>query len=565
MSTTGSKNYQGTRNDVVIEEEWVIPLPAFTGIVGNVITYAATALSNPGITVNMLAGQEIWVVDDFAHSTVWKGVHLNVVSNTANTITLRETVEGTSIEAEFAGLGTDLGDVVDRMVVTQRGIRPGLVDITMYTYLGVLGATGTGDFERYALDEMFGIIDQVGLPDPVHDLEERYAHSSSDMPGRHVGIYNRTTYDGTTWPISAVWGRWLTAGFGYVRDNASAFAGTPFDQAITADVYPGDSVIEVAANTNLTLNDYIELGNHNGVALAGTDSEIRKVIAIEGAAPYYLVVDRPFRRLHAVGATQNATEIHADSFERVYAAINYVLHTLVTTDSVPYYTIGVVKHGEHDDITVQDWKAMYLGHAFPEISFSTSTNKELTIDMKSTGLYADLDPTLYTPASVDETFFTDSTGNTLQPIHFSRSYMTIAGVRWAQAEEMNCGVTRAIDTKYAHSFNEKSAGSEADGLVGGHEPQIHITGRVNNTQNFLMPLASKKLWNLLRARTRFDVVWYFEMLRSTTFTETWTFTLTRIPPVEGGTELPSEPTESQNMTGPPKTIGLAIQDKTPYY
>jgi hypothetical protein len=564
MSTTGSKNYLGTRNDVAIEEEWVIPLPAEVTIVGNLITFAATALSNPGITTNMLAGQELWVLDNDAHTTLWKGVKLNVESNTTNTITLRETVEGVNLDAEFAGLGTDLGDAVaERMVVTQRGIRPGLVDITMYTFQGALGATGTGDYERYVLDEMFGIIDQTGLPDPVHDMEEKYAHGSASMPERHVEIYNRTSYDATTWPLSVVWGRYLTNCFGYVRDNASAFVGAGFDQEITADVYPGEQVVKCAATAALTVNDYVELGDHNGVALAGTDSEIRKVINIPDAT--HFVVDKPFRRLHVAAANMNATEVDPNCYERVFANAAYVQHTLDTVDSLPYSTIGVVKHGEHDDITVQDWKALYLGHVFPEATFASATNKELTIDMKSAGLYADLDPTSYTPATLDRTYLTDSSGNALQPLHFSRAYVTINDVRWHQAEEMNIGITRQLDTKWTHSYHESAAGTEADGLKGGHNPHEHIIGRANYTLNFMMPLSSKRLWNLLKARTKFSVGFVFEMLRSTTFTETWTFTAGDCAPTEASTQLPNEPTESQNIVAPPATLSLVIKDKTPHF
>ncbi len=565
MSTTGDKAYAGTRNDIVMEEEWSIPLPAITGVVGNVISFAANALSNPGITVNMLAGQQVLVLDDFAHATVWKGVKLNIVSNTANTITVRESVEGTSIDAAFVVLGTDLGDVTDRLAVTQQGIRPGLVDITMYDYLGALGATGTGDFERITLDKMWGVIDQSTLPDPVHELEELWTHGSSSMPERFLEVYNRTTYDAVTWPMSVIWGRYMFQAMGYVRDNASAF-GTATDP-ITADVYPGERVVEIADAADLLVGDYIELGNHNDVALAGTDSEIREIINIPvtGVGPDYIVVDRPFRHLHAVAAGMVVSEVDPNCYERAFASAEYIQHTLDTVDSIPYYCIGVTKHGEHDDITVQDWKAIYLGHVFPEISFSTTTNKELMVDMKSAGLYADFDPSGYTPASVLDTFLTNSGGVPLQPLHFSRSYMLIDTVRWHLPEELNWSLTRTLKTFYTHTFIEKSAGTEGDGLKGGHEPMFHATGRTNYDQSFMMPLTSKRLRDLIRARTKFDVAIGFEMLRSSTFTETWVFSLGSIAPKEGGTQLPNEATESQNVSGPPKSMGLVIKDKTQFY
>jgi len=560
MSQTGPKNYLGTRNDIAIEEEWVIPLPAIVSVSGSTITFAANSLSNPGITVNMLSGQEIWVLDDFAHSTVWKGVVLHVVSNTTNTITVEEVVEGTNIWTEFSGLGTDLGDVTDRLVVTQRGIRPGAVDITMYDYLGALGATGSGDFTRHDVSTMFGVIDQADLPDPVHDLEEKYAHGSSNMPRRHRAVYNRTSY-GTSWPLSTVWGKYFFSVFGQTVDEASAFD-TATD-AITADVYPGEYVVEVADSSDFTVNDYIELGNHNDVPLAGTDSEIRKIVNLPAAG--YIVVDKPFRRLHAVAAGMAISEVDSTCYNMNYESANYIQHALSVAPALCYNTLAVTKKGIFDDITVNDWKMLYLGHVFNEVTFSTATNKELTSDMSSTGMNAKLDETGYTPATLSRTYLVDSSGNALEPIHFSRGYVTISGVRWHQCEDFEIGLSRTIDPKWAHAYFEKSAGTVADGLEGGRKAQRIPVGRASITHNFIMPLHNKQLWTLLNQRTNFTTTAVFEMLRSTTFTETWTFTMTNMAPTEGGTQLPNEPTESQNVAGPPENLGLTIKDKTPYY
>lgn len=577
MSQTGMSNILGTRQELRCDEEFVIPIPLLTAVSGRTLTVDnATSgqggLYEMGITTNMLAGQEIWVLDTHAGSTL-AGSVFHVVSNTSllagtDTITLEEIVEGTSRWAEIpASLAT-----TDRLVVSMRGIRPGRPDITVLTATNAAGtllgfhptATAAGHFERGNLATMFGVVDDSDLPDPVHDVEELFSHSSSSLPRRHVAVYNATNYD-NSWPFSCVWGRYLYGVMGKVVDNASAFAAVPFSQALLTNAYPGEYVIEVGALTNLTIGDYIEIGNHGGVALTGTNSEIRKVVnfAQMSALHIFVSLDKPLRRLHVVGDT--ATEIHANCFERAFTTANYVKHTLSVDNVMPYHTFGVKKKGLFDDVTMQDWTLTYPGHVFTDFSWKTEPEKTVSIDLSSKGLYAELDEPGYVMSAISRTYMYDASGTALQSVHFNRGYITIAGVRWHQNEGLTIGLTRNAEQKRTHTYIEKSAGVQGDGLKGGREPWLSVPNRVNMTLAMTLPLHNKQLWNLIRQRSKFDVIQVFEMQRSSAFTESWTWTISNCEISEGKVRLPSTATENQELSTLPDNVGLAIQDKTPYY
>lgn len=583
MSQTGSKNFQGVRQDIACAEEHTVLLPVISngGVATNVITFAANALINMGITANMLSGQEIWVIGgvfDQARAANLRnaGAVLHVVSNTANTITCEETLTGTGrciqLKSNLTG-GANIA-ASDRLVVTARGVIPGLIQEKWLLESGVVDITlipAAQLFLDNAVEAMFGVIDSATLPDPVQDLEEKYAHGSANNPGRHAYVYNRTAYD-TSWPVSTIWGKYLYDGFGWVKDHASDFHAAPGNQVPTYNLYPGEKLIYVADASAFVVNSYVEISD----TATHDDCEIRMVVYRDTVTDF-ITLDRPLRRYHSIVDTF-VNRIHDDCTERAFASAKGVTHTMYKYNTIPFHTFRNKKKGMFDDITVNDMDFYYTGHVFNELTLSSTTGKELMMDVKSLGLGVKLNPNYwnpnagpaayetFVPPSLSRTYMYDSSGAALRPVHFSRSYLIIDGARWHQAAEIELTITRTAEVQYAHTYIERVAGTAADGLVGGNDPININTGRVGLKYNFLMPLHNSTLWSLVKDKATINTAsWVFAMPRSTTFTETWTITLTEIPVTEGKLQLPAEPAESQNILGPPKDVYIAIYDKTPYY
>ena len=551
MTQTFNKVYQPTRNQVMIEEEYSIPLPAIVSVADNVITFAAAALSNMGITVDMLAGQDIIILDNDNSSSTWAGTKLKVVSNTTNTITVEEVLVATTM-TKWPSLPTAAFPYLahfEPLAVTTRGIRPGAISNLFVNYLHAAGAAT--DFVTHGVTELFGIIDSGSLPDPKNEIAEMFGIGSDNLPRRHVQVHNKTTYDGS-WPISAIIGKRLLSIFGSVAEVANTLTNPQVTDLF--DLIPGEQVMHLdAAGAPYAAGAYVQIG-------VTTAAEIRKIVA--KPATTYITLDKPLRKFHAIGTAVSIVD--AQCYDAATTA-KYITHTLSVAHSVPTYTIGVNKKGETDDVAVENWFLEYTGHSFSDGSFKTSTASELKIDLKSKGLGAKRDA-IACPV-IDTTLFSVSSVKK-KPVHFSRAYVQFDGVKWNMTEEYDLSLTREMDTKHAIAYAEKAVGTEADGLTFGQNPWANFTGRVTFKASFSVPLHNKQLWDIVRARSKVDVVTYFNVPRALTggtFYEEWTFTVPNVYLEEGPLELPSGASEVQTISGPPDNLTLVVKDKIPYY
>ena len=569
----------GVRQDIACVEEPTVILPVITSVATNTITFAASYLINMGITANMLSGQEIWVLGstiDQARAVGLRnsGAILHVQSNTATTIVCEEilTSTGRCTQLKSDLLGTASLATSDRICVTTRNIIPGTILMKFITITGTVDIAvlpAAQVYDDYATDTMMGVIDSATLPDPVRSIEEKFAHGSANLPMRHNYVDNRVSYE-TSWPVSTIWGKYLFDTWGWVADKASALHASPGNVSPSVDLYPGEMHIKVVG-TLLVAGSFVEIAN-----AARDDGEIRMVVSSSATD---ITLDKPLRRYHSI-LDVKLNRILDDCTERAFSSAAGVTHTIRRNPSIPFHTIRVKKKGMMDDITLNDLNWFYTGHVFPEVTLSSTTNKELTMDMKSIGMGSRENPNywnpnkgggagydVFIPPTLSRTYLYDSTGVPLKPVHFSRSYMTIDGARWHQAEDIELSITReGAAPQYAHTFIERTAGTAGDGIIGGNDPINVLAGRLGMKYNFTMPLHNDTLWNLVKNKTAIGTAtWVFEMLRSTTFTETWTITLTDIPVQEGKLSLPAEPTESQNVLGPPGNVYMTILDKTPYY
>lgn len=587
MSQTFNKGYLGTRQKPAIEEEFYIPMPKIVGVAGRVITLEAHALYDMGITENMLAGQEIRMLENDAGNSLLAGYTFRVESNTsvaagADSITLEAEVQGTDIwDALPAAMAA-----TDRFVCSTRGISPDKIDTTALDFNNANGlwenAVPTTGPVQHTVDELWAAIDSCQLPDPNHSVEEMWAHGSVNMPLRHLAIHNQITYE-TSWPLTCLMGKRLLGIFGEVVDNASKFDVST--TTLSNDVYPGEYVLQVAAEAGFLVGDYVEIGDHGDVELAGADSEIRKVVQLGGGAGNkYLILDAPVRRFHA--ATDDVSEVDSDCYDMTFATGEYIQHTLTVGHSVPTYTIGVNKRGEQDDVNVEDFYLTYVGHVFTGGTFRSSLDTALKVDIPSKGLYAERDPDFWdsdlgggadyvaiSPPNLDTSYFY-SGGNAIGAIHFSDSYLKFGGVQWHQNEDIEISITRDMETRYAHSRVRKSLpgvvgnsrrDTDGDGLIFGRNPYGHFPGRVSVTASQVIPLHNKELWDVIRERGALEVEVGFQYVRSATFTESWVFTIPDMVLEAGGTELPSNPQENQTLTGPPEGATLVIKDRVHYY
>jgi hypothetical protein len=80
-----------------------------------------------------------------------------------------------------------------------------------------------------------------------------------------------------------------------------------------------------------------------------------------------------------------------------------------------------------------------------------------------------------------------------------------------------------------------------------------------------VPLHNKGLYTALLNKSPITFTSQYSVSRGSVFTETWLFTVNEQYLSNAGLKLPSEPVESQEILGPPKSITLAVFDKTPYY
>jgi len=582
MTQLFNKGMLGTRQKPAIEYEWVIPLPKCTAVAGRMLTLEVGALYKMGITENMLAGQEIYVLNDDAGTSAMAGYKLRVESNTslvagADLIYLEEEVQGAAIWAELpAALAT-----TDRLACSTRGIHPDKIDTTAMAFNNATGlwdmAVPTTGHIQHTVDELFGAIDQATLPDPKHSIEEPFAHGSANMPSRHFAVHNRITYE-TTWPILAIVGKRLFGIFGSVVDNASLFEAGGGSSTLANDVIAGDNVLKMVAVLNFAAGDYVEIGNNGHVEEAGADSEIRKIVEVSGN---YLILDAPVRRTHQ--ATDDVDEIDDDCFLMDFTTGEYIKHTLTIGHSTQTQTIGVNKRGEEDDVAVEDLYMSYTGHIFSGATFKSTTDSSLKVDIPSKGLYAERDPDFWDsvgvayepipPPALDTSYFYNA-GDAIEPVHFSDSYLKYGGVQWHQNEDFNLTITREIDTKYSHSRVRKALpgtvansrrGTDSDGLIFGRNPYGHYGGRVTYTTSQVVPLHNKEIIDILREKGALEVEFGFSIVRSATFTETWVFTIGDMVLEDAGTELPNTPTENQNLVGPPDAVSLVIKDRVHYY
>lgn len=569
MTQSGPQSVVGTRQNIRMEEEWPLRLPAPTAISGNTITFAAAGLSNMGIGTDMLKGQTLFVLEKTGGGSPVAGMRLKIAGNTTNVITLEQHIEGTYKKSDIPT--SVFGDWA-RCGFTTYGIIPGELS----------QATVDANYGDPSCVLMWGVIDEADLPEAVKDLTEQYAHGSRNMPGRHQVVYNRDDHP-LSYSTSVIDGRHWQSFFNDSYEVPSKF--DTENQSLSLDIYPGDNQVTVAAAGTFAAGDYIMVGDDSGYSI-GTDwasgstvqdQEIRKITDVTGTV---LTVDRPFRRFHdASSVDQNVREVHADCYGVTGTAYDsddqFIYHHMEVGNSIrpTTFTHMVVKKGEHDNVTVQDWLLAYRGCQWSSLSLKSTTSQELMADWSGGCVTADLDPvdkdgaSITAPTLDDEAFY-DITGAPQAPVHWSQSIVSVnvngAGyVEIPTVEDISFTITKVFDARYSHSYNTY-------GLPSGRKPQ-HYIGRVNYDLSFVVPLHNKVWSQALRDmdyvdfKTVYTVPIGTETGTGNTVSSTWTIIAEDQRIKEAGLKLPSEAVEAQTILGPPKVVKIIIKDKTPYY
>ena len=553
MSQTGPKHVTSTRQNIRIEREYPVRLTPATGVVANVVTLTDVAgegcLYHMGIDTDGLKGQMLIILEKTAGSSPIAGRTVMITGNTSlgggtDTITIDEIAQGTNI---YTSWPTYAVADWDRLAVTSYGVRPGA-----WSHNNI-----NPDYGDASLERMWGIIDQADLPDEVHELEELYAHGSTNMPNRHVVVFNNDTHP-VNMNLSAVYGRDISHFFGCVVDHASALT---LNLDIVLDAHPGDNQVTLSGVVGIAVGGYIEIG-----VVANGTNEIRQITDVTGVV---VTLDRPLCHFHDASDATEVVQLVTPTCYDAFVTAEGVTHTMTVAETNPTVSFGVHKKGEYDGTTVNDWYLVYLGNRFTELNFESTTSKEMTLGITGVGHNAVLDPTaldgvtaIVPPTLDDSPYWSDpATRDTAKkPVHFSRSTITVGGIEFPTMENYSVGITRTTEEKYVHAYSEAN-----DGLKFGRKP-LSYGGRVNYTHSFSLPLHKKRFYDLLQSREIIDSASsVFEIVRSTAFTETWTLSLDDIPVVTAGVQLPNTPTESQEITGPPESVSLAIFDKEPYY
>ncbi len=572
MTQSGPQGVTSTRQNIRMEEEWPVRLPAATGISGHVVSFPAAALSNMGIGTDMLKGQSVFVLEKTAGGNPIAGYRFMVSENDTNTITLEECIYGTNKPSYIPT--SAVGDWA-RIGVTTYGIIPGQVS----------QATVSADYEDPACERMWGVIDEADLPEGVRNISEEWAHGSRSMPRRHMAVFNQTDY-ALSYSMSVVDLREWTTLFNSTIDVASKLDAGPED--ITLNVYPGDNEVTVANGATFSVGDYVSIGDHTGYAVGtdwyttSTNTEIRKVVAVNGNV---LVLDRPLKRIHlAANVVEVVREVHSDTYGHTGSDWDtddqFIYHHLYIDDDIrpTTFTHMVVKKGEYDGTTVQDWILAYTGAQWSGLDMTSGTADQMMVDFKGACTGALLDPldkdgsAIAAPTLDDEAYW-NLDENPYPPMHWSQATVTAqindgVTVELPFMEDMKVSVSRDLEAHHMHSVQLNSH-RYSDGLKFGRDP-IHFPGRVNFTTTLNIPLHNKRWSEALRDMHSVDVTASYvrnigTVAAGTTVNSTMVLHVEDIRLSEAPLKLPSEAVEVQALQGLPGNVYIVMADKTPYY